>query len=146
MRVEFHGLVFETPKVTCYLWSPWRATALEHRLFNEVRQLPGIEPEQEPDEVRAHITDPKTWKQALNVVARVLKGWQEEAADAGRERRGWRWLIEADADPNGYDHAGDPLSLWIFLRVALDRGNPEEGDRGEDIDLNGFGLRVWPIR
>ncbi len=33
MRIDFYGLVFETPRVTFYLWSPWRAAALEHRLF-----------------------------------------------------------------------------------------------------------------
>ena len=40
MRVEFYGLTFETPKVSFYLWSPWRATTLEHRLF-EVVTHPG---------------------------------------------------------------------------------------------------------
>jgi hypothetical protein len=25
----------------------------------------------------------------------------------------------------------------------MDRGSATEGERGEDIDLNGFGLRVW---
>ena len=33
MRIEFFGLTFDTPCVTFYLWSPWRAAALEHRLF-----------------------------------------------------------------------------------------------------------------
>ena len=42
-------------------------------------------------EVRANVGDVKTWKQALTAVCRVLKGWQEEATDAGRERRAWRW-------------------------------------------------------
>src|SRR5437588_12149822 len=98
MRVEFYGLVFETPRVTCYLWSPWRASALEHRLFNEVRGLAGVQSEQATDELRAHIDDAKAWRQALNVIARVLKGWQEEAADAGRQRRAWRWIFEGDTD------------------------------------------------
>jgi hypothetical protein len=29
------------------------------------------------------------------------------------------------------------------LRVSLDRGGPGEPDKGEDIDLQGFGVRVW---
>src|SRR5947209_13201746 len=145
MHVELYGLTFETPRVTCYLWSPWRASALEHRLFDAVRQLPGITQEQDTaDEIRADMTETKAWKAALNAVVRILKGWQEEA-DQGRERRGWRWLLEGDTDAHGYDHAGEPAALWAFLRLSIDRGNLEEGDKAEDIDLNGFGLRVWPV-
>ncbi len=40
MRIEMYGLVFEAPTVTFYLWSPWRSSALEHRLFEEIRSLP----------------------------------------------------------------------------------------------------------
>ncbi len=40
MRVDFYGLAFETPCVTFYLRSPWRAAALEHRLYDAVRGLP----------------------------------------------------------------------------------------------------------
>src|SRR5207249_4543452 len=115
MRVDFYGLSLDAPRVTCYLWSPWRASALEHRLFDVVRQLPGVVLEQEPDEIRAHVTDAKTWKLALNALCRVLKGWQEEASDACRERRGWRWLLEGDTDDHGYDHGGEPACLWAFL-------------------------------
>jgi hypothetical protein len=143
MHVEFYGLSFDTPRVTCYLWSPWRASALEHRLFDVIRQFPGVEIEQEGDEIRVHMTEVKTWKLALNAVSRVLKGWQEEA-DQGRERRAWRWLLEGDTDDNGYDHTGEPASLWAFLRLGLDRGNVEEGEKGEDVDMNGFGMRIWP--
>jgi len=32
MQIEFYNFRFEAGKVTCHLWSPWRATALEHRL------------------------------------------------------------------------------------------------------------------
>ena len=74
---------------------------------------------------------------------RVLKGWQEEASDAGTDRRSWRWMVEADSDAHGYDHAGEKACIWAFLRLSLDRGNPSEPERGEDIDLNGFGFRVW---
>src|SRR5437879_4510875 len=128
MLVELYGLSFETPRVTFYLWSPWRASLLEHRLFEVVRQLPRTEAEQGPDENRLHIVDPKTWKAALQGAARVLKGWQEEA-DAGVERRSWHWLIEGDTDADGYDHTGEVTCLWGFLRLSLDRGSPGEPDK-----------------
>ena len=72
-----------------------------------------------------------------------MKGWQEEA-DPGSERRTWWWLIEGDTDADGYDHTGEPTSLWGILRVSLERGGPGEPDKGEDIDLEGFSLRpIW---
>jgi hypothetical protein len=143
MRVDFYGLVFETPRVTFYLWSPWRAAALEHRLFEAVGALPGARAEQGPDENLIHLNDPKSCRQALQGIARVMKGWQEEA-EAGSERRTWRWLLEADTDADGYDHAGEQASMWCFLRVSLDRGGPGEPEKGEDIDLHGFGMQIWP--
>jgi len=146
MLIEFYGLKLDAPRVTCYLWSPWRASALEHRLFDVVRQLNGVELEQDVDELRVHLSDAKTWRQALTALSRVLKGWQEEATDAGRERRAWRWLLEGDTDDHGYDHAGEPACLWAFLRLGLDRGGYEEAEKGEEVDLNGFGLRIWPNR
>jgi hypothetical protein len=142
MRVEFYGLVMETPRVTFYLWSPWRAAALEHRLFEAVRGLSRTEMEEGPDEVRVHIEDSKTCRNALHAVERVLKGWQEDA-DPASERRSWRWLLEADTDANGYDHTGAPVCLWGFLRVALDRGGVGEPEKGEDIDLEGFGVQIY---
>jgi hypothetical protein len=142
MRIYFYGLAFETPGVTFYLWSPWRAAALEHRLYEVVQNLARTQAEAGPDERRLHITDPKTFRSALQAVARVLKGWQEEA-DPGSERRSWRWLLEGDSDADGYDHTGEPTCLWGFLRVSLDRGGPGEPDKGEDIDLEGFGMRIW---
>ena len=145
MRIEFHGLVFETPQVTVHLWSPWRATALEHKLFDTVRDQTHAEVERLADEHRLKIADPRIFKSALQTVARVLKGWQEEA-DPGSERRTWRWLLEGDVDADGYDHTGEPTSLWGFLRVSLERGGPGEPDKGEDIDLEGFGLRIWGER
>jgi hypothetical protein len=141
MRFEFYGLAFETSHITFYLWSPWRAAAIEHRLFEAIRTLPRVEMEEAPDEVRIHISDPKTCRAALQATARVLKGWQEEA-DPGSERRSWRWLFEGDTDADGYDHTGEPTSLWAFLRVSLERGGPGEPEKGEDIDLEGFGLQV----
>src|SRR5262249_30986296 len=130
------------PCVTFYLWSPWRAAALEHRLFDAVYGLPGAKAESAPDERRVHVTDPKTWKAALQALARVLKGWQEDA-DPGGERRSWRWLLEGDTDADGYDTSGEPTTLWGFLQVSVDRGGPGEPETGEDIDLEGFGFRIW---
>ena len=141
MRVEFYGLTFETPLVTFHLWSPWRSTELEHRLFDAVRAVPRAEAEAGPDEWRIRISDPKTWRTALQAVARVLKGWQEEA-EPGGERRTWRWLLEGDTDEAGYDHTGEPISLWGFLRVGLERGGLEDAEGSEDIDLQGFMLRI----
>jgi hypothetical protein len=141
MRVEFYGLVLDTPRVVFYLWSPWRAAALEHRLFDAVRGLPRAVLEEGPDERRLLIEDPKVLRMALQAVARVLKGWQEEA-EAGSERRSWRWLIEGDTDADGYDHTGEPVSLWGFLRVSLERGGLGEPEKGEDVDLEGFGMQV----
>jgi len=144
MRVDLYGLTFETPHITFYLWSPWRASALEHRLFGAVRELAGVTLEQDaPDEVRIQISDAKTWKAALHSVVRVLKGWQEEA-DQGRERRVWRWLLEGDTDDHGYDHAGEPASVWGYLQLGLERGNFDEPEKMETVDLNGIGLRIWP--
>ena len=39
------------------------------------------------DELRLHVEDPKTCRAALQAVARVLKGWQEEASDVGKDER-----------------------------------------------------------
>src|SRR2546421_11468216 len=86
MRIDFYGLAFETPRVTFHLWSPWRAAALEHRLFEVIRALPRVTAESSPDEWRLHVADPKTWRAAVQAAARVLKGWQGEA-DPGRGRR-----------------------------------------------------------
>ena len=141
MRVEFYGVVMEAPRVTFYLWSPWRAAALEHRLFDAIRHLPRVSAEEGSDELRLHAVDPKTCRLALQAVARVLKGWQEEA-DPGSERRSWRWLLEGDTDANGYDHTGEPASLWGFLRVTLEHGGIGEQEKAEDIDLEGFGLQI----
>lgn len=145
MRVDFYGLAVETPGVTFYLWSPWRCSVLEHKLFESVRGLPNVTVEITPEELRVHISDGKTWKNALTGLSRVLKGWQEEASDAGVERRSWRWLLEADVDANGYDMQGEKASLWAFVRVSLDRGGPADMEKGEDVDLNGFGIRFWGV-
>jgi hypothetical protein len=142
VRVDFYGLTFETPCVTFYLRSPWRAAALEHRLFDTVRGLPRVRAEEVPDGRCVHIMDPKVCRTAFQALARVLKGWQEDA-DPGSERRSWRWFLEGDSDSDGYDRAGEPVSLWAFLELSVERGAPGEPDQGEDIDFEGFSVRVW---
>jgi hypothetical protein len=142
MRVEFYGLVFETPLVTFHLFTPWRCAALEHRLFEAVGGLPRAEIEKWPDEWRIRVTDPKACRAALQAVERVLKGWQEEA-DPGSERRSWQWLLEGDTNADGYDHSGEPFTIWGLVRAGLERGGPADGDKGEDVDLEGFCLRIW---
>jgi hypothetical protein len=144
MRVELFGLAMETPGVTVYLWSPWRCSFLEHKLFESLKTVPNVTLEPAPDELRLHVTDQKGWKAAVQNLSRVLKGWQEEASDAGKdERRAWRWLLEADVDASGYDMQGEKTSFWLYVRLQLDRGGPGEAEKGEDIDLNGFGIQVW---
>lgn len=142
MRAEFYGMVFDSPRVSFYIWSPWRASALEHRLFEAVHSLPGVRAEQLSDEMIAHYEDTKSVRAAFLAIARVLKGWQEEA-EMGTDKRSWRWLVDGDTNADGYDHNGEPFSLWAIIRVSLDRGGLGEGEKGEDIDLEGFGVRFW---
>ena len=87
------------------------------------------------------MTDPKTARLALQAAERVLKGWQEDA-EPGSERRSWRWMLEGDTDANGYDHNAEQVGLWGFLRLSLDRGGVGETEKGEDVDLDGFGFLV----
>ena len=141
MRFDLNGLAFETPRVVFHLWSPWRCSDLENRIFRALEALPRIVAEPSPDEKRLVLDDPRLCKQALQAVSRVVKGWQEDA-DAGSERRVWRWIIEGDLDEAGYDHNGEPASLWCFLRVSLERGGVGEPEKAEDIDLDGFGLEI----
>ena len=46
-------------------------------------------------------------------------------------------------DAAGYDMQGEKASFWLYVRLSLDRGGPSDGEKGEDIDLNGFGVQVW---
>lgn len=143
MRIDLFGLTFDTPAATFYLWTPWRATALEHRTFEAIASLANVTVEKSGDEARVVVTDSKTWHKCLQTVSRVLKGWQEEA-ESGSERRAWRWMLEADVDCNGYDHSGERACLWGFIRLSLERGSPGDEEKGEDIDLNDFGLQITP--
>ena len=143
MRVDLFGLTMDAPSVTFYLWSPWRCSALEHKMFDALKALPNVTLETAPDEVRLHITEHKAWRVAVQNLSRVLKGWQEEATDGAKdERRSWRWLLEADVDATGYDMTGEKASIGAYVRLSVDRGGPGEAEKGEDIDLNGFGVQV----
>ncbi len=144
MRIDLYGLGFDTPVVHFYLWSPWRASLLETRLFEAVVKAAGAAAEKRPDEIRVAAPDPKTWRHAVQAVARVMKGWQEEA-DPGNEKRSWCWLLEADTDADGYDHYNERANFWGFLRVSVDRGNPGEIEKGEDFDLESFGFSVGGV-
>lgn len=147
MRVEIYGLTLESPKVTVHLWSPWRCSQLEHRLFEAVKSVQGISYDPTPDELKLHITEAEPCRQAVQAIARVLKGWQEEAVDTGKdEHRSWRWLLEADVDANGYDLQGEKANFWAYIRLAIEQGQPGEPEKGEDIDLNGFGLSIHRVK
>ncbi len=66
----------------------------------------------------------------------------------GRHRQGTPRLslaLRGDTDEHGYDHANEIACLWIYLRVGLDRGELDEDDPSEWIDLQSFGLRFWPM-
>ena len=145
MLIDLYGIVMETPGVTISLNTPWRAMALEQRLFEAVVALKPDALEKTPDEWLWHLRAPQLWGKVLNAVARVMKGWQEEGQDvAGQpQQRAWRWLMEADTDMDGYDHAGDKASMWAFLRASIDAESPERPEKGEDVDLNAFSVRIW---
>lgn len=142
MRLDFYGLSFHTPAITFYLWTPWRASHLEHRVFDAIVKLPDVHLEKAADEWRIVLGDARSVKTVLTAVERVMKGWQEDA-EPGSERRAWRWVLEADTDSNGYDHVGEPSALWGFLRIAIERGGPSDPDqRNEEIELDWFGFQV----
>ena len=145
MLFDLYGLAVESPKITFFLRTPWRASALEHRLFDAISQIIQATPEKDPEEIRLSTTDPKVFKQGIQAVARILMGWQEDA-DPAMEKRNWRWMVEGDTDHGCYDHTGEPFALWGFLRLSIERGGIGESDKGEDIDLEEFGIRIHTNR
>ena len=145
MRVDLYGLVMETPRVTFHLFSPWRCSALEHRLFDAIKAVPNVEIESSLDELKIDFTTDEGFRAANKNMVRVLKGWQEDAADHGGDRRAWRWLIEADVDASGYDMSGEQASFWAFIRLLLERGGPGD-DKAEEVDLSGFSISIHGIR
>jgi hypothetical protein len=146
MKIDLYGISLVARGVTFNLWSPWRCMAIEHRLFEAIRQVPGLELVTEPDEASIDVKTEKQMAAVQLAIERVLKGWQEEASDAGTgaERRNWFWLLEADTDCNGMDHNGEASHLWAFLRLVIESGDAAmDGGKSEMIDLNGFGFKLW---
>jgi len=141
MRVDLHGLTFEVPKVLFYLWSPWRCLELEHRLFDAVRKVAGIRLEENGDEKRLIAEDERQWKAAHQALVRVLKGWQEDPPP-GAERRQWCWIMEGDVNAAGYDVTGQPACVWVLVKTLVERGGPHDGEKGEELDLEGFGIQL----
>ena len=70
MRVDLFGLTMDAPGVTFYLWSPWRCSALEHKMFDALKALPNVTLETAPDEIRLHITENKAWRAAVQNLSR----------------------------------------------------------------------------
>ena len=102
MRVEIYGLACETPYVTVHLASPWRATFLEHRLFDAVRKACPGESEQGYDEVKLKIAEPKAWKAAP----------ANEAFDANPQK-----YLSGAAPKEMPAAAGPTKKWWEFWKV-----------------------------
>ena len=51
MKIDLYGMTFDGPAMTYYLWSPWRCSALEHRLFESIQALPNVEFEKAPGRI-----------------------------------------------------------------------------------------------
>lgn len=145
MHISFYGLRLQVERISVALWSPWRSSKLEHRLFDSVRKLPNVRPEPARDEEVLVISDELTWEAALQGMIRILKGWQEDAAP-GSEKRHWRWFVEGDSDAYGYDHGNEPFTLWVYLRLLVEQGMPSEDYKVEEIELGGLNIRFWPGR
>jgi len=122
-------MVLDTPSVSFHLWTPWRASSLEHKLYEAVHGLPGAKEEKTNDELTTVYEDPKSFRLAVNAVARVLKGWQEEA-EMGQDKRSWRWLVDGDTNADGYDHNGEPFGLWGILRCEHRSRRPRRRREG----------------
>ena len=113
MRIEFHGLTFDTPQVTVHLWSPWRCSALEHRLFEVIGQVVQSEPESGADELRlvAGLRNPSVWRAFATVPRERFLGsgpWRVALPDL---RLNATYTTTEDADP-----------CWLYhnVSVALD--------------------------
>lgn len=142
MKINVGGICLETPKVIVFLKSPWRANALEHKLFESVSTLKGLKAEEVQDELRITLKDEEKFQTVLENWTRILKGWQEDAV-LGMEHRAWCWLFEGDTDADGYDHHGTPASLWMLVRVIIEHAemNPDV-PKLEHIDLESFGIEI----
>jgi len=143
MRTQIFGLTFETPKVHLHLRDPWRSTALEHRIFDNLRKAAKLRVDEDADGQHVLIDDVKNWKPALQAVIRTLKAWQEEASPVNAEERLWCFVVEGNVTSSGYDIHGQPASIQVFVRLGLVRGGgPADPDKGEEIDLDGFSIQI----
>ncbi|MGF1578218.1 MAG: hypothetical protein ACFCD0_02520 [Gemmataceae bacterium] len=145
MRVELLGLAIETPKVSVSLWSSWKASQLETKVFNSIGQVPDLEKLERDDEMRLSFRTEQQWQAVMDRVVRVMKGWQEEAAGRN-EKRLWGWMIDGDRDAYGYDPMGEAACLWGWFRLFLERGDPGEFDKSEQVELQSLSFRFWPVR
>lgn len=144
MIAQLYGLRMQVDGITIHLWSPWRSSRLENRIFEAIAAIAKVPIEKDSDELHFKLANTELWNQAVQTTERILKGWQEESSEShNAERRSWRWLIEADTDANGYDMQSEASCFWAFLRLSIDRGGPGEADKGEDLDLQGLGVSFW---
>jgi hypothetical protein len=37
---------------------------------------------------------------------------------------------------------GQPACLWILVKTLVERGGPHDGEKGEELDLEGFGIQL----
>ena len=134
------------PASPAILWSPWRATALEHRLFNEVKQLPGVHLESTPDE-HARADRRRQGMEASH--AQHVAAAQRLAGGSRRRRQGTPRLSLAhrrrhrrarlrSRQRNRLAFGSTCASAWTA--AIIDDAEPSEW-----IDLSGFGLRFWPV-
>jgi len=142
MKVNISGVCIETRKIVVYLKSPWRANALEHKLFEAARQIPEVQVEESQAEYKIVLKNIEKFQTLLESCTRILKGWQEDA-DLGTERRFWCWLFEGDADASGYDHNGNPASIWIFVRAIIEHAEHSmDAPKVEHVDLESFNFEL----
>lgn len=142
MRIQIFGLTFETPRVQFLLHDPWRATSLEHRIFENVRKAIKVTPDEDPEGLRITLDDQKLWKPAIQGVIRTLKAWQEEASPVIGEQRMWCFVVEGNVTSTGYDIHGNQACIHVYVRLGVVRGGPADGEKGEEIDLDGFNIQI----
>lgn len=143
MEITFYQFCITTQKIAIHLYSCWRASQLEHKLFDSARTIVGKEPDRKDDSLVLTITAESTWNQLFQNWVRILKGWEEDAVP-GDERRRWRWVIEGDTDHYGYNHNGDNFALWVFLRTSIEHGEANAAESIDEFDLDALGIQLVP--
>ncbi|MEZ6138929.1 MAG: hypothetical protein R3B84_00015 [Zavarzinella sp.] len=144
MKLKLYGISIEAERVTYSLLSPWRASMLEHRLFDSIRAISNVKYEEADAELLLHISAEKPAHESLLMIERIMKGWQEDGSSTKQERRLWHWSLEAEVDARGNDTSGDPTSIWGFLDVSVERFQASEQDKLDEVDLACFSMRIWP--